>query len=179
MDQLAARQIGNLTPLPSLELGIEPVTTGVDTNVGFTRLYGSHIAWSTPITPLAKEINPQYAFDRLFRPKTAGAKRDLGADKSVLDLVAEDAKRLRSRVSAADQRKLDEYFDSVRAVEKRIELDAQREMRESNEDPLARKEIEALGERIRRYSDPAEVSARGGNHTEHVRLMLDIIALAF
>src|SRR5215475_3363216 len=67
MDQVAAQHTGNLTPLPSLELGIEPVTTGVDTNVGYTRLYGAHISWNTPTTPVAKEINPQLAFDRLFR----------------------------------------------------------------------------------------------------------------
>ena len=67
MDQLAARRIGVLTPIPSLELGVEPVTTGVDTNVGYTRLYGSHISWSSPTTPVAREINPKLAFDRLFR----------------------------------------------------------------------------------------------------------------
>ena len=67
MDQWMARQVGHLTPLPSLELGIEPITTGVDTNVGFTRLYGSHISWATPTTPCAKEIDPRRAFDRLFR----------------------------------------------------------------------------------------------------------------
>src|SRR4051812_38197461 len=72
IDQVAAQRIGNLTRLPSLELGIEPVTTGVDTNVGYTRLYGSHISWSTPTTPIAKEINPRLAFDRLFRSSLKG-----------------------------------------------------------------------------------------------------------
>src|SRR3954471_2032348 len=114
MDQVAAQKIGNLAPLPSLELGIEPVPTGVDVNVGYTRLYGSHIAWSTPTTPLAKEINPRLAFDRLFRP---GKKSDeAGNDRSVLDLVAEDAARLRSKVGRADQMKLDNYLESVRSV---------------------------------------------------------------
>ena len=78
MDQLAARRIGVLTPIPSLELGVEPVTTGVDTNVGYTRLYGSHISWSSPTTPVAREINPKLAFDRLFRSdagKGAGRRR--------------------------------------------------------------------------------------------------------
>src|SRR5688572_9647594 len=59
MDQLAARKVGILTPLPSLELGLEPPATGVDSNVGYTQLYGAHIAWSQPTTPLAKEINPR------------------------------------------------------------------------------------------------------------------------
>src|SRR5690606_2089668 len=96
MDQLAARRIGVLTPLPSLELGVEPVTTGVDTNVGYTRLYGSHISWSTPTTPVAREINPRLAFDRLFR-SDAGTRAGRDDDRSVLDLVADDAKALRGR----------------------------------------------------------------------------------
>jgi hypothetical protein len=180
MDQVAAKRVGHFTPLPSLELGIEPVTTGVDTNVGFTRLYGSHISWSTPTTPLAKEINPQLAFDRLFRSTMKNEKRDPGADTSVLDLVLEDAKRLRNKVGTADQRKLDEYFESVRAVEKRIEFDAKRRALESQSDALVRREIEKLGGRIKDYyADPARVSERRGDHTEQVRLMLDIVALAF
>jgi hypothetical protein len=179
VDQLIARQIGNLTPLPSLELGIEPVTTGVDTNVGFTRLYGSHISWSTPTTPLAKEINPKLAFDRLFR-STAGAQESrFGDNLSVLDLVADDAKALRKEVGEADRRKLDEYFDSVRAVETRIEFDRKRKTEQYLADPRARQEIEKLGKRIDIYNDPAQASERGVNHTEHVRLMLDIMALAF
>jgi hypothetical protein len=91
MDQLAARRIGVLTPMPSLELGVEPVTTGVDTNVGYTRLYGSHISWSSPTTPVAREINPRLAFDRLFR---SGAGKGAGGDddRSILDLVGDDAR---------------------------------------------------------------------------------------
>ena len=180
MDQFAAQRIGNLTPLPSLELGIEPVTTGVDTNVGFTRLYGSHISWSTPTTPVAKEINPQFAFDRLFRSNAVNRRTDPASDRSVLDLVSDDARRLRSRVGKADQQKLDEYFDSVRAVEKRIEFDARRHAEDVQADPMARAEIEKLGRRISDwYADPARVSERKVDHTEHVRLMLDIMVLAF
>jgi hypothetical protein len=179
MDQLCARNIGNLTPLPSLELGIEPVTTGVDTNVGFTRLYGSHIAWSTPVTPLSKEIDPKLAFDRLFRSNTSARRDRHASDQSVLDLVLEDAKRLKGKVGASDQRKLDEYFDAVRSVEKRIAFDAKRKQQEYAADPLARAEIEKLGKRIDLYQDPAQASERGINHTEQVRLMMDIIALAF
>ena len=180
MDQLIAQRIGNFTPLPSLELGIEPVTTGVDVNVGFTRLYGSHISWSTPTTPVAKEINPQLAFDRIFRPAAKNSRRDPAGQKSVLDLVLDDAKRLKSKVGAADQRKLDEYFDSVRAVEKRIEFDAQRKQAEYLSDPLVVKEVEKLGARIKDYyADPARGSERRVDHTEHVRLMLDITVLGF
>jgi hypothetical protein len=180
IDQIAAQRIGNLTPLPSLELGIEPVTTGVDTNVGYTRLYGSHISWSTPTTPVAKEINPRLAFDRLFRSTMKQNGVVSAQDKSVLDAVLEDAKRLRNHVGAADRSKLDEYFDSVRAVERRIEFDAKRRAAEYDGDALARKEIERLGARLTDYyKDPADLRRRAVDHTEHVRLMLDIIALAF
>src|SRR6478672_8574341 len=179
MDQVAAQKIGNLTPLPSLELGIEPVTTGVDVNVGYTRLYGSHIAWSTPTTPLAKEINPQFAFDRLFR-STASTRQVGGTDRSVVDLVSEDARRLKSKVGKADQAKVNEYLDAVRAVERRIEFDAKRKGEEYDADPLVRREIDKLGARIKNYyADPAQASERSGDHTEHVRLMLDLMVLAF
>src|SRR5207249_10104831 len=81
MDQIAAQRIGNLTQLPSLELGIEPTTTGVDVNVGYTRLYGSHIAWSTPTTPVPKEIDPRQAFNRIFKPAAKSNPADNAADK--------------------------------------------------------------------------------------------------
>ena len=180
IDQVAAARLGHLTALPSLELGIEPITTGVDTNVGYTRLYGSHISWSTPTTPVAKEINPKLAFDRLFRSTLKDGSGISPQDQSVLDAVREDAKRLRGQVGARDREKLDEYFDSVRAVEKRIEFDAKRRAGEYESDPLVRREIDRLGGRITDYyRDPARLSERSVDHTEQVRLMLDIIALAF
>ena len=183
MDQLAARKVGILTPLPSLELGLEPPATGVDANVGYTQLYGAHIAWSQPTTPLAKEINPRQAFDRLFRPapKTSREAADRAAtrDRSVLDLVSADAKRLQARLGSNDKAKLEEYLDSVRAVERRIEWDAKRQSETAMSDPLARAAIEELNKRIDAYQDPARLSERSGNHTEHTRLMLDMIALAF
>lgn len=179
MDQVVAQHVGNLTPLPSLELGIEPPATGVDTNVGYTQLYGAHISWSTPVTPLAKELNPKLAFDRLFRSNTASRRAEAARDQSVIDLVLEDARRLQRKLGQADQQKLNEYLDSVRSVEKRIEFDAKRQRADVLEDPLARQAIEDLGRRIDVYSDPARVSERRGNHTEHVKLMLDLMVLGF
>lgn len=186
VDQLIARQVGNLTPLPSVELGIEPTSTGVDVNVGFTQLYGAHISWSNPTTPLAKEIHPRLAFDRLFRSQAADRPNRLGNDQSVLDLVAQDAQRLKNRLGAADQQKLNEYFESVRSVERRIEFETRR-MREAYlADPAAREAIErthrrvdAWAERFDPFRDPGQASERGIRHTEHVQLMLDIMALAF
>ena len=183
MDQIAARKVGIFTPLPSLELGLEPPATGIDANVGYTQLYGAHIAWSQPTSPLAKEFNPKLAFDRLFRPKPAtsaqAAALAASRDRSVLDLVSVDARRLQQKLGTEDKARLDEYLDSVRAVERRIEWDAKRQKETALSDPAALKEIESLGHRIDSYLDPARVSERAGNHTEHCRLMLDIVALAF
>jgi hypothetical protein len=67
MDQVAAQRAGRQTPLPSLELALDPITTGVDNNVGYTRVYGSHISWAGPTRPLPREINPRRVFERLFR----------------------------------------------------------------------------------------------------------------
>src|SRR5262249_53889856 len=137
----------------------------------------SHISWSTPTTPISKEINPKFAFDRMFR---GGAIRKNGAsDKSVVDLVMDDAKRLQAKVGKADQAKLGEYLEAVRAVERRIEFDAHRKRDEYGTDPLVRDEIEKLGAKIDHYNDPARASERSGDHTEHVRLMLDLMVLAF
>lgn len=180
LDQVVAQRVGNMTPLPSLELSIEPITMGVDTNVGFTRLYGSHISWSDPSTPVSREINPQLAFDRIFCSHTGNSLASSSLDKSILDLVAEDAKQLQTKVGSEDKRKLEEYFESVRAVEKRIAFDARKRADEYSGDPLARKEIDKLGGRIKDYyQDPARLSERSIDHTEQVRIMLDIMVLAF
>lgn len=120
MDQVAARNAGRATPLPSLELGITPVSTGVDRNVGYTRVYGAHIAWSGPTNPLAREINPRSVFERLFRagqPQGDSAKQD----RLLLDLVLDDAKNLRHRLGASDRVRMDEYLSGVRSLEERIE----------------------------------------------------------
>ena len=180
VDQVAARAFGNLTPLPSLELGIEPVTTGVDVIVGYTRVYGSHISWSAPSTPLAKEINPKLAFDRLFRSKAGGRKAQAADDTSVLDLVRDDARSLRGRIGKDDRLKLDEYLDSVRAVETRIAFESSDRAARYRDDPEARKEIERLGGRVDAYThDPGRHRERKADHTEHARLMLDLMVLAF
>ncbi len=178
LDQLIASRIGNLTALPSLELSVEPVTTGVDTNVGLTRLYGSHISWNTPTTPVSREINPQMAFDRLFRPQNARSKDTNADNASILDAVQTDAQRLNHKIGHADRAKLQEYFEAVRSVEKRIAWDSARRASEVQDNGLARMEINKLGGRIKDYYAVPD-GKRGIDHTEQVRLMLDIIALAF
>lgn len=185
IDQLLAQHLGNNTKLPSIELGIESPAKGVDNNVSITRLYSNHIAWSSASTPLACEINPRQAFDRLFRDGKADDKdrpKNLAPtaltpfdDKSVLDAVMADSQALKARLGVADQRKLDEYLTSVREVEKRMSQEIKRSKEPKRVDPLAMKALPVLDEQIRTTGN----AQRGENHTPQVRLMLDIMLLAF
>lgn len=165
MDQVAAEHAAKQTPIPSLELGIDPVTTGVDTNVGYTRVYGSHIAWSGPTSPLARELNPALVFERLFRaanPKAGSGVRD----QLLLDRVLGDASELKRSLGASDRQRMDEYLQSVRSIEKRLQsqqLEGVKQWR-----PLVDLELSD------RPSDQ-----RPDQYVEQVRLMLDMIALAF
>ena len=169
IDQYCAGRIGHLTPLPSLELGIDPVITGIDSNVGFTRLYGSHISWRSATTPVAREINPRAAWERLFGMSRAVARDPAAArkqedDRKLLDLVLADAQSLRGRLGRDDQGKFDEYLDSIRGVEKRIAFF-------SKPDPREWKAPEP--------GDVAPPAGAPGDHKAHVRLMFDLITLAF
>ena len=163
MDQVAAQRVGKETPLPSLELGIEPESTGVDANVGYTRVYGCHIAWSGPTTPLARETSPKSVYARLFRaasPSSGSAKQDT----LLLGRVLEHSKQMRSTLGAADTARLDEYLEIVRSLEKRIER--------ANDPKRTWKPRVAISPAVESAEDPT-------THQEHCRLMLDIIALAF
>ena len=171
LDQLAAQKIGSLTPLPSLELGIDPIVSGVDTNVGYTRLYASYIAWRAPNVPVAREINPRAVYERLFGAKDAKGKPLAGVssaddDRSLLDAALEDAHDLRRRLGRDDQVKLDEYLDSVRGVEKQIEFASRPDRRQ-----------------WRPQSSPPTMPPPNphipADYQQHVRLMLDLIVLAF
>lgn len=165
MDQVAARSVAHQTPLPSLELGVTPVAIGVDAVVGYTRIYGSHIAWSNPTTPLARELNPRAVYERLFRA-TSGNQADSAAmDKLLLDRVQADARRLRTRISTADQHRLDEYLTVMRSLEERVERSAAGAQRAWK----PRATLDA------KHAPPE----RPADHAEHVKLMLDMIAVAF
>ncbi len=165
MDQIAASHLGKLTPLPSLELGIEPVPTGVDGVVGYTRVYGAHISWRGPTQPLAKEIHPRLVYERLLR-STRPRSEDSLADKQLLDLVLEEANQLRATLGANDRRRIDEYLDGVRSLEQRIQ-------RLEDEDGRIWKPRASLDTAV---PPPESIPEK---HAEHVRLMLDLIVLAF
>jgi hypothetical protein len=177
IDQLIARKTGRETIFPSLVYGIDRISSGVDANVGFTRLYGASISWNTPTKPCAKEIDPRFAFDRLFRtvvPKK-NAKPENPYKKSILDVVSEDVKALQKNLGIADQNKLAEYLESIRSIEMRLENKVQMKDFEAGISPSLRKELEHLDIRVDEYVD-MEV---GLDVTEKVRLMFDIMALAF
>ncbi len=176
MDQILARHIGKSTRFSSLEYGIDPITSGVDTNVGYTRLYGSSISWESPTRPKPKEINPRFAFDRLFRDFIPGiAPREVNPwKKSVVDMVLEDAQRLNRQLGAADQNKMAEYLESIRSVEKRLETGNDLRDFEANITPDILKELIRMNVRVNDY---IEMNS-GIDGTEKVRLMMDINALA-
>jgi hypothetical protein len=176
MDQVLAHHIGGNTRFASLEYGMDPVKGGVDTLVGYTRLYGASISWESPTRPRPKEVNPQFAFDRLFRNFIPGVapRKENPWKKSVIDLVMDDAKQLNRQLGAADQNKMAEYLESVRSVEKRLETKEDLRDFEANITPDIRKELIRLNVRLNDYID---VNA-GVDATEKVRLMMDINALA-
>ena len=149
IDQVAAQEIGNSTRLPSMELGTEPITSGIDRNVNLTRLYGSHISWKKPDVPLPCEINPRIAFDRLFRNRNKSGSSAAGnPDKSILDIVLDDANSLKRSLGDEDTHKLDQYLESVREIERRIENEASQLGAGQNLTPEALKQLAALSERI-------------------------------
>lgn len=126
-DQLAAREIGSATRLRSLELGCEAGRLGGQCDSGYSCAYSNSISWSTPHTPLGKEVDPRQVFDRLFRDEDYDlpeAEREArrARRRSVLDFVRDDSKRLRSKLGSQDQRKLDEFESGVRELERRIEF---------------------------------------------------------
>jgi hypothetical protein len=159
IDQVLAQRIGRETKVPSLVLACEPSMAAVHKN--YSMLYSSHISWSSPTTPTPLELYPALAFDRLFKED------DNLSDRSVLDAVRGDASSLRSKISRADRVKLDEYLNSVREVEQRIER--------------AGKDHQLQGWRptLTEPNIPRPPDGVPQNIADHMRLMSDILVLAF
>lgn len=175
-DQLVAQHKGQDTPFDSLQYGMERINAGIDGAVGFTRLYGSTISWKTPTMPCSKEIEPRMAFDRLFRtflPDTK--KKNQTWKQSVLDIVKDDADDLQKILGRADQDKLEEYMESIRAVERRIADEEKIKAFENQVTPEIKKELVHLNMRIEEFNE----THIGVDITEKTRQMLDIMALAF
>ena len=158
-DQRLAQTYGRGTKVPSLVLGCEKSNPSVHKN--YSMLYSSHISWSSPTTPTPLEIYPALAFDRLFKDEAHAG------NASVLDAVLETADDLRRRISVADRRKLDEYFDSVRDVEQRIASAGQRG------------ELQGWKPTLEKPDMPRPADGIPQDIAEHMRLMCDLLVLAF
>ena len=159
IDQLLAQRYGRSTKVPSLVLACEKSNPSVHKN--YSMLYSSHISWTSPTTPTPLELYPALAFDRLFKD---GASR---GDKSVLDAVLADAGDLRRQISTLDQRKLDEYLDSVRDVEQRIDRASQQG------------ELQGWRPTLDKPNIPRPPEGLPQNIADHMRLMCDILVLGF
>ena len=159
VDQYVAQQIGHRTRLPSLVLGCEKANPSVHKD--YSMLYSSHISWSSPTTPTPLEVYPALAFDQMFKDKAQAG------DRSVLDAVLLDAKDLRRNISRLDQQKLDEYLNSVREVEKRIQSAGKRGELQGWRPTLAKPDM------------PRPKDGYPQDIVEHMRIMSDLLVLAF
>ena len=160
MDQVLAREIGHHTPLKSLVLGIEPTELRLED--GLSMLYGSCISWTSDTKPATKEIYPARVFDLLV-----GDVKGRRVDLSVLDHVLADATSLRGQLAVADRQKLDEYLESIRDIETRIDQ-ATRDRR-----------LEGWRSTLSEPDMPRPDDALPQDVPTHMRLMLDLIVLAF
>ena len=166
VDQIAAEQIGRHTRLPSLELGCEGNRQAGNCDSGYSCAYQANLSWKTPTTPMPPEINPRSAFDRLFTNGMLGESEENRAmrkryQKSILDFVLDDAKRLQKKLGATDRRKIDEYLTSVRELERRIE------------------QAENVTAAFPGYTPPEGVPGGPDGFEQHIRLMYDLLVLAF
>lgn len=157
VDQLMARTVGKAAPVPSITLGTESTSMGGGAKPG---VYKGTISWSSPTTPVIPEIVPRVAFDRLFDTSS------LMRDQSVLDAVLGHAKQVRGKLDAYDKTRLDQYLNSIREIEQRIERASAERPPEAWQPSLAEPNLPRPGDGV-----PASVD-------EHMQLMLDLIVLA-
>ena len=163
-DQVAAAAIGGRTRFRSLALGGERGRLSGECDSGYACAYSSNISWQSATTPAAKEVDPRVVFDRLFRGgkdsmSSAAASERRERRRSILDFVRDDAGRLGRSLGTEDRRKLDEYLGGVRELERRIEFAEQQYV-----------------ETVPDSDHPEGIPADFG---EHVRLLTDLVALAF
>jgi len=162
VDQIAARHIGQNTQLPSLELAMDLLNNVGQCDNGYACVYQNNLSWSSPTTPLPAEAHPRLVFENLFgEGGTPEARRSaLKRQASLLDSVTEEMRRFQLDLGAGDRNKVEEYFESVREVERRI----QRAEANVTENPLPD------------LDRPVGVPAA---YADHARLMFDLQLLAF
>jgi hypothetical protein len=160
MDQVLAKQLGARTAVPSIALGIEPNELRLED--GLSMIYGSNVSWTSPTKPAPKEIYPARTFDQLV-----GDGKGRKLDKSILDAVLEDTHSLQPKLGGTDRKKLDEYLESVRDIEKRIDRAGKEERLEGWRPTLAKPNMPRPADEIPQ------------NVPDHMKLMLDLTVLAF
>ena len=123
VDQIAAKQLGRQTLLPSLELSMDLVQMVGQCDNGYACVYQNNLSWSSPTTPLPAEAHPRIVFERLFGEGGSAAERRAALQKraSLLDSVRDDITRLQSRLGPEDRTRVDQYLETVREVERRIQ----------------------------------------------------------
>lgn len=164
MDQVVAKQLGELTQIPSLEMGLEPPSLVGSCDTGYSCAYTNTLSWSSASTPLPVTINPREVFERLFGEGDSldakGRMAQLKRQASILDFVAGDAKRLSDKMSTTDKKKLDEYMTSVRDIERRIQR------------------IEKGGADVAALPSYVRPSGVPDGFQDHARMMIDLMVLA-
>jgi hypothetical protein len=162
VDQIAAKNIGQETRLPSLELSMDLVSMVGQCDNGFACVYQNNLSWSSPTTPLPSEAHPRIVFERLFGE--GGSVEDrraaLRERASLLDWIKEDIARLRNRLGPNDRTKVNDYLDTVREVERRIQ----------------KAEAETADNILPDLDRPVGVPAA---YADHARLMFDLQVLAY
>jgi hypothetical protein len=161
VDQIAAQQIGHETLLPSLELSMDLLQTVGQCDNGYACVYQNNLSWSSPTTPLPAEAHPRIVFERLFGEGGSAADRRAALERkaSLLDWVHEDITRLQNTLGADDRRRVGQYLDTVREVERRIQ----------------KAEADTSDAQLPDLDRPVGVPAA---YADHARLMFDLQVLA-
>jgi hypothetical protein len=163
IDQMAAQKIGQETPLPSLELATEDFSGLVGScDVGFSCAYMNTISWRSPTTPLPMEINPRVVFTRLFGDgaNTEERLQRIQEQSSILDAVMGQVRHLEGNLGPSDRNRVAEYLDTVREIERRIQL-AEKQNANST------------------LAVPTSPTGIPDDHQAHTKLMFDLMAIAF
>ena len=163
LDQIYARRFGQDTPIPSMQLCIENVDQGGGCAYGYSCVYTDMISWASPTEPLPMIRDPRMAFDQLFGAGGSATERDARrrATASVLDYITGQVSDLAKRLDASDRRRMEQYLDGVREIERRIQ------------------QIEARNTSGEARELPAAPPGVPDSFDEHVKLMFDLQALAF
>jgi len=162
VDQIAARELGKDTPLLSIEMALEQNYLVGNCDNGYSCVYWNTVSWRDPRTPLPMEVNPRVVFERMFGDGGSPSQRlaQIREDRSILDSVKDAIAGLQTRLGASDRARMTEYLDSMREIERRIQVAE----RQAGESPIAL---------------PDRPVGAPESYDDHAKLMFDLAALAF